>query len=356
MAELRRSQIQNVTKFIRKHFQGAEERHRKTGVEYKFVCPFCEGGWEHEVTFHLNPEKGAGHCFRSNNCGWKGGITFFISQFLKISYEDAEEIVGGENPHQEMKGDLQHYIDGIDDCYESTGGDFGIETVGAWVNGATPLDESPLKERVHRWLKESRKYDPEDFCKNHNLYIPPQIGKMKDRVMFDIRSGDHRAYLMYAFDSSVMPKTLNPSGRVLSRMLYNYEHAKTRPIIFITEGIFDAARLKTYGAGAVSIFGTALQPEQVYLLDKTKAKEIVLCLDNGVKEEILADAVKTLSMFLTRGQEISVMRIQKKDGDPDELTEEEFLYTFAARRRRVRPNFLRTKGKLDDYLKKIRNS
>lgn len=51
---------------------------RKTGVQAMLICPFCDGGPKHEISFGINLESGAWNCLRNNNCGLSG--TFYQLQ------------------------------------------------------------------------------------------------------------------------------------------------------------------------------------------------------------------------------------------------------------------------------------
>lgn len=58
-----------------------QTKHRPSGDNAIFVCPFCDGGPKHEKSFAINLETGAWNCLRTNNCGLSGSF-FQLQQRL----------------------------------------------------------------------------------------------------------------------------------------------------------------------------------------------------------------------------------------------------------------------------------
>lgn len=331
----------NLARFIEKHFPDAEEHNRGTGTEYRFVCPFCKGGRHNEVSFDVNIDKGVTRCWRAT-CGYKGSAGWFLKDFLDVSYPEAERILKGESEVSlsDLKADSVLLYEEVKKRYSSVDLSLLGRKIDEWVDGAEPVGWSAGLDDVLYWLEEDRGYEPYEFLDQHSLYYPPQEGRWSGRVLFEVRSLINRAYLAYAYYPDMKPKTLNPPGAVLSKMLYNYDDAFSGDTVFICEGIFDSARLKSWGLHAVSVFGVALSPDQVYLLSKMKAKELCILLDHGAEEAALG-MCETLSEYI-KNKDITICQIEREKADPDDLEPDEFMEYFDKRKRRA--------NRLDDQL------
>jgi len=323
----------NLITFVENHFDVIQKTDRSTGYELRFLCPFCHGGASGEVSFDVNIDKAVARCWRAT-CGYRGSAGWFVKDFLNVSFPDAQKILDGEKETSlsELKADTLAMFVEIEKRYANV--DFSLlgQRVDEWVEGAEPLSWSSQLDDVVDWLENERGYIPDEFMDQHSLFVPPQVGKWEGRILFEVRSLMNRAYLAYAIWPTIKPKTVNPPGAVLSKMLYNYNEAYHGETIFVCEGIFDSARLKSWGLHSVAIFGVNISIDQIYLLSKTRAKEICILLDNGAEEaavrvsEQLADYIKD--------KDISIAFIKRKGADPDELEEEEFMECFEQRRRR----------------------
>ena len=94
-----------------------------------------------------------------------------------------------------------------------------------------------------------------------------------------------------------------------------YELARVhhnRDFLTVTEGIFDALRMLTYGYAAVALLGKAMSVEQATLLGGLGFKEIVLCLDSDAISEAFKAAIRLSDYFDGR---ISVVELHTKDPD-----------------------------------------
>lgn len=323
----------NLMEFVEKHFEGIQGGRHGVGHEIRMLCPFCHGGSSGELSFDINLEKGVTRCWRAT-CGYKGSAGWFIKDFLNISFVDAVKILDGqkETGLSELRADTMALFAEIEKRYSNV--DFSMlgQRIDEWVADTDPLSWSSMLDDVIDWLDNERGYDPEAFMDQHNLFVPPQVGKWEGRVLFEVRSLMHRAYLAYSIWPDIKPKTINPPGSVLSKMLYNYNEAYHGETIFVCEGIFDSARLKSWGLHAVAIFGVNISIDQIYLLSKTRAKEICVLLDNGA-EEAAAKVCSQLADYI-KDKEITFMQIKRQGADPDELAEDEFMDYFEARLRK----------------------
>lgn len=323
----------NFVKFIEDTFDISQSTDRTTGFEYRILCPFCQGGASGEVSFDINIDKSVARCWRAT-CGYRGSAGWFLKDFLGVPFPEAQKILDGQRELglSDLKADALAMFAQIEKRYSNVDISILGEKVDEWVEGCDPLSWSNMLDDVVDWLENERGYDPDTFMDQHNLFVPPQTGRWEGRIIFEVRSLMHRAYLAYSIWPTVKPKTINPPGAVLSKMLYNYNEAYSGETIFICEGIFDSARLKSWGLHAVAIFGVNISIDQIYLLSKTKAKEICVLLDNGAEQSAiricdqLADYIKDKT--------ITFMPIAREGADPDELEEEEFMEYFEDRKRR----------------------
>ncbi len=300
------------------------------GSELITKCPFCGGGKSEEISFNINPSKGTARCWRAVKCGYKGTIVHFVKNYLDTDWRTAYGIVAGKEPDDidAIIGILtraeKSLLKGPDKSPSDIQG-----VISSWPSGTTPLWDSPHLGDVYDWI-DGRRYDADEFVDSHQLFTCDRP-RYAGRVLFKVETNKDKAYLAYAYDSEVAPKTLNPHGAVLSRMLYNYNYVQGADTLFVVEGIFDCARLMSWDFYAVAIFGVNLSSRQAVLLDALPASEIVVCLDHGA-EQAAKDMVRKLSRFT--GKRLSVMFLEQ--GDPDDAWEEDFEEAYLKRRRFLR--------------------
>jgi hypothetical protein len=313
------------------------ESEKSTGLEYRAVCPFCHGGPRQEVSFDVNIDKGVVRCWRAASCNYRASAAWFISEILEISYTEAVDYLMGDlSDPEKLLAHFEDFQDELHARYETREHELFDDNGEVWHGHFKPLVQTGALPRVKEWL-EGRGYDPDQFIEDHELYWPDQyyrnkdgIPIWKDRVVFKVSSLDRVAYLAYAISPDVQPKTRNPPGGVLSSMLYNYNHVQDAQTVFVCEGIFDAARLKSWGVFAVSLFGLSMSERQIYLFSKLKAHEIVFCLDNGTMD-VAVKMAKELEPF-SGARVISILNIGREGADPDDLTEDEFLHFYSKRK------------------------
>lgn len=318
-----------VALFVEENFEVLNEK----GDEQITVCPFCQGGQSEEVSFSINIKKGVAACWRANHCNWQGSVVALIKDFYQLDWKEAYKVAGGVAPQDVdgVIGILDRKLSKLRPEHFNASGQLR-EPVSAFPTSAehiTQVDPEIMAE-VCDWLYHTRGYDPDEFMEVHDLYICPEA-YFDGRVLFKILTNEHEAYIAYAYrpDKIAEKKTVNPPGEVLSRMLYNYEDAKLGRYIFITEGIFDAARLIERELYATCIFGVNISLDQVFLLYSTKADEIVVCLDEGTEKASLKVA-QTLRKYINN-KRISIMQLDVEGSDPDNLSEPDFERCFSKR-------------------------
>jgi hypothetical protein len=310
--------------FVKNNFPDGKLSDKSTGREYRITCPFCRGGNSQEVSFDINLDSGVARCWRAS-CGYRASAAWMVKELLQVPYPQALDIVGGEPSEENIMTSLILATDGTSNIFIPT----KFQPIEAWEQSFRKINSIKDYPEIFDWIS-SRNYCPYDFEAKHDLYFPEQEGRFYGRVIFKISTLDSWAYLGYRFRNNVEPKTMNPKGVKLSDMLYNYNDARDGKILFVCEGIFDTARLKSWGYNAVSIFGSSVSDRQNYLLSRTKSDEIVFCMDSGTVNKALGFANSLANVC--RNKRISVIDILEEGADPDSISENDFIDYYNKRK------------------------
>lgn len=330
---LSKKQKKNLEKFIDENFEHVE---RGRYPEIRVYCPFCEGGPRDDFSFDINVEKGVARCWRAENCAWKGSVESMLMKYYDIDFKEAEEILGGEkiSDESEMKAYLNQVKqrilqDGDGEYMDVLTGE--EEKIDEWVDAAVPITLSERYDEICRWLDYERGYNPNEFLDKHDLFVPHEKSRVGGRVLFQVRTKHHRSYQAYAYDPDMEPKVLAPKGYILPRLLYNYNGALQNDfsVVFVTEGIFDAARIMSWGLPAVCVFGTDVSEEQHSHLADMDKEEVCFCFDHGAGGTATLEAGHLAK--LSGEKDVSVMTIEKDGADPDDLTQGKFIEYFEGR-------------------------
>jgi len=343
------SRQKSMLDFIEKYFAEADYRERGSGTEFRAICPFCEGGRTREASFDMNITNEHVKCWRSS-CLYKGNFAWFMSEFLKISYREANNMLRGPAYTSEdvLLADLEYLkknvldVELFDDKYLYSF-DIGIKD----SKEISELRNEGLSSEIKDWIL-NRRYDIDWFIENHPFLVPPQIGKGKCRVQFEVETEGSRAYQLYSFIQGVEPKTINPDQQYLSYMLYNYNNVIRSSIVFVTEGIFSCARLNSWGYSAVALFGVILKPYQNYLLSRLDCDEICVCLDHGTKDASLKIYEQLKDGCY--GKKLSILEIDVDGADPDDLEEVDFVRCFKKRKKKLNSR----EGELERMMKDLK--
>lgn len=159
---------------------------------------------------------------------------------------------------------------------------------------------------------------------------------LTDRLIFEVRTNNSYAWLAYYIgdDKEIRKskKTCNPKGNILSCMLHGYNYFKnSKAPLLIHEGIMDTHRSVLRGYNSVCLFGKNMSPQQVMLINATKSKEVILCLDGdraglkgawGIVKQWKHSIDKPLSMM--------VLPYGK---DPDSVSKLDMEMSYQKRRR-----------------------
>ena len=237
-------------------------------AEVSINCPECHNRGEptpdRKKKLWINPEKATFYCYR---CSFAGGILQLIKSISQCSFTQAIKIVRGKsiNPleHFELKlFDPDLKIKMHDEELELR----EIEL----PYGYEPIEEPDdyLESRGIPW-----KY----ATKNH--WGKSSVGYTKNRIIVPTFMEGRLVFWQARATWEVSKdekKVLNTTGVSARSVLYNYDTAKDFETIIIVEGFTDAVKV---GPNAVATNGKNLHAQQLLWLEKTSAKEIILCWD-----------------------------------------------------------------------------
>jgi len=224
-----------------------------------------------------NETRGQFCCY---NCGWDGGLPWLVAGISNTTLAGALGLMKGKTSsfgvfsfrlaQQEYERDDDDEADELREV--------------AFPHGFESFEECRTKKTIfHRYL--DKRGIPLSYAKmmgwgfstvgyTQSRIIVPTY--MDDRLVFwqarDILEKEHPNF----GDPALYRKVLNPKGVSKSKVLYNFDVAAKFSTVVIVEGFIDAAKA---GPNAMAINGKKLHAAQAEHLTRTKAREIVLCLD-----------------------------------------------------------------------------
>jgi len=276
---------------------------KKAGSELAFYCPFCaERGFKStKKKLHVNVKTDLYNCFR---CEYRG--------------RNAEKLVAA------ITGDTS-YKEECDIGYRSSVYaltkekiEKDVEEVDLWgVEAEIEEDLVPLHKNSTSIAQKARKYlQNRGFTDKDINFYNVHYGyekKYKDMIVFPVYLDG--VLVFYSGRSFITAEKAHPSkfkaptGK--SGCMFNYDEAKKHDTIVVTEGIFDAF---SCGRNAVAIFGKKISDKQVELLGKTKAKEIVICLDSDA-----VDCAHYAAKKLAHLKKVKILILSPDEGDANDL-------------------------------------
>ena len=317
------------------------------GDELVMCCPFCEGNEKH-WDYSFNIEKMVGKCWRgfSPECENAHNLLIFVSLYYGITFESAAEFIRNnfENKSalQRVKSRIKNFKFIKNESKISVDEVINLEIPYGSEKVCSPKTEGAKK--ALDWLLYTRKI-PIDVIRFIDPYYIGENTEIRwrrhyDRVFFPIHTKENNAWLSYSLKKATKknPKTLNPPGSVLSRMLYLYNnYAGSNKAIILCEGIFDALRMFLFGFNAVALFGTNISDYQINLLNETNTCETVVMLDADASElkknkdgKLCSKAVKIAKQLIKYYiGDVSIISISKDD--PDLLSYEDACRFFKNR-------------------------
>ena len=331
---------------------------RKSGVNYKGLCPFHE---EKTPSFVVTPSKGICHCF---GCHKGGNAINFLMQINNMTYPEAirwlarkynievietgiDEKAGQERKHREELLTLNQWAD---DWFQQT----LQETPEGQGIGLSYLRSRQFRDDIIRKFQlgycPSSGYGLGDAArKNHmsennlvetGLCIRTNNGKLRDRffgrVIFPVHNYMGK---VVAFGGRILEKKDNvgkylnsPESPVYSKSneLYGIYFAKQaiqrQDCCYLVEGYTDVISMHQCGIeNVVASSGTALTHDQIRLIKKFTTNLTVLY--DGDNAGIKA-SLRGIDMLLEHGLNIKVLLLPDGD-DPDSFarkhTAEEYV-------------------------------
>jgi hypothetical protein len=313
--------------------------------QYVATCHRCEGrGDNGKDKFYYNMEKFKGLCQRCYVLESDGGFNTIVGLIMfteNVTYPQAIEKLKSLSVVDNVAARILNEIAKFKQSLVTTD---DLEDEDYW--------EIPIRVEVPRSRPASKEVI-QSFFNSRNPPMPLKISDLfpcylsdvptyENRLMFIIKTLNSKAWLAYAMDSSMQPKTLNPRGNILSYMLggYNYFYDKEEPLL-IVEGLFDLFRCMLRGYNAVCSFSDKLSIRQVALLNQTKATQLVLCYDSDIKgfgwKGMWKVVKKYRNVFSKPVYMMCMDRVRNDAGkqintDPDNIDENSFRDAFNKRK------------------------
>jgi hypothetical protein len=239
-----------------------------THCEISINCPEChkrgEPSPDRKKKLWINPEKGTFYCYR---CSFSGGLVHLVKSISQCNFTQSIKLLRGRSINP-----LEHFeLNLFDPDLKIKMHDEELELKEIELPyGYQPIDGPVpyLEERGIPWkyaMKNDWGISTAGYTKNRIIVPSFMEGKLvfwQARSTWEV-SGDEK-------------KVLNPSGVSARSVLYNFDIAKEYETIIIVEGFADAVKV---GPNAVATNGKNLHPQQLLWLEKTNAKEIILCWD-----------------------------------------------------------------------------
>lgn len=233
---------------------------------------------------YINMRTGRYYCF---NCSWSGSLPFLIQDLSSVNSVGAIKILKGkvngelnlhDGTHHVMVGHL--YDEGEDE--EEDDADIEMKPM-QLPYGFESFENSKKRTKFHEYL-DQRGIPLEyaiaqgwGFCRHgytaNRLIVP--FWYEEECVFWQARDILNEAHPDWG-DKKKYRKVLNPRGASKSHVLYQFDTARSYEKIVLVEGFIDATKV---GPQAVAINGKRLHSSQVQLLLRTKAQEVIVCLD-----------------------------------------------------------------------------
>jgi len=277
-----------VEEYLIKKGYDYELKSRPSGDNFIMICPFCNGGNEHEKSFAINAESGLWNCKRENHCGKSG--TFFKLQKLL-----------GDEPEN-----LDKYVK------KNTNKKYTIKKV----------IQIPLSEDSIRYLIEERKFTKEIINKF----------KLFDGIKNDICFPYYKNGIIVNVKSRLKHIKKFSQWHNPEPTLFNIDNIIENDILIITEGEMDCIALTQYGlqnvvSGPYGANGlTWIEHEWDFL---EKFKKIILILDTDkAGEKGMNNIVSRLGLWRCK-----IVKLPYKDANEcliKQVSNEEIFYHFKA--------------------------
>jgi DNA primase len=288
--------------------------HEVTGGELNFDCQFCN---DSRGRFFWNSYSGKAYC---HNCGWKGGIYRFLSEFLGISWEDAVELVSdGEVGFykRQDKSEITTPVIELPDYFNA-------------------LDYPVTDHNRKFWQYMQYRGIPPTTVMDYGIGYC-RMGPCANRVVIPVTwNGTLVSWVGRVATAKKLPKsivkTLTPLGNHQSQYLLNLDKIAGRTdTVVLVEGPFDMLKINDM---AVASFGKRLSHTQQMLMKSYGIKNVIIAFDDDAADDTYDTARRLTEMFRTS---IIDMPPGKDPGDLDPGVMRDLVYNarpFARKRYR----------------------
>ena len=253
--------------------------------------------------------KGVWNCY---GCGMKGNLIHLVMYMKNVSRDEATSLISEWFNLDEVIPEVS--TKELLKLLEENGEEDEVLVI--------PLPRlSGNKEKVIEYLMQRRGYNETeawDICNTYKMDYC-DVGYYKGRLIIPVYDSDG---VYVTFEAQLVEgegkKKLYPKGSQISRLLFNDYNIKGSKVV-ITEGLWDAIRLKMYGYPAISVFGANnLTKYQAYKIIR-KYDEVILFFDGDQAGQDAVD--KALCDVFYPFVDTHVVYIKGKD--PDECSKEE---------------------------------
>lgn len=281
-------------------------------------CVFCRQEGKGDDDFHMGviPETGIYGCWRDNSHRGRNFATV-IKALIGCSWQEAERLAGKtivleEDNFKKMLDKLRQPV--VKEEIKKIG---GVKTL-QFPKEFKKLKHTPLADRFWNYIADRGFDDVEQFVEQYDVHYA-LTGDYKDRIIFPLYY--HNELITYVGRSIYKDAFLryrdleiDKSVRHCKQALWNYDELVGEKILFVCEGLFDAAKLDFYlpvGYNATCLMTKSMTEEQFYLLKdiaplyeevrffldedaQKQSNELVkeLCFLKNVKNQTLPDGIK----------------------------------------------------------------
>lgn len=313
--ELIKSQILERINFIEEYSQYVSVK--KSGNQYKCLCPFHR---ENTPSMSIHPVKGVYYCF---GCQAHGDLFAFIQNFTGKSFlEVLQDFAYRFNIKMEIDNNYEQIVSINTKFVEFCSSNLAKNKLVLTYLEKRGLDKEAIDRFKIGYIDKEPPVtiSPEDGIKA-GIYSEAKRCIFWERLIFPLfdTRGDCIAVAGRG-KKGIQPKYLNSYNNgiyIKSNYLYGRQLAPTaitkHKFCYIVEGYFDVCVLQSRGIdNVVGLCCTSISVNQIDWI-KTKAKEVVFCLDNDVAGNLAT--IKNSIECIKNGLHVSIIQI---DADPDE--------------------------------------
>lgn len=249
------------------------------GDEWALPCPECDSQRTKDYRLWFNVKRNVGTCYK---CHRSFNTTKLVQALEGVGFAQALRLI------------KEHTVGGV----------LSLALLRQHVEQAfTVVTEQPEEALPEVELPDE--FKPVEPDGRFPAYIMERIGSIKtildygigwcprgfyrDRMVVPVRlHGRTVSFVARDMTGTAERKVLYPKGTKTSRVLFNYDRAKSFERVVLVEGALDAIRV---GPRGMALFGTSISDAQVALLAKSEARDVVVMLDGDAAGEAGAEKV-----------------------------------------------------------------